>query len=139
MNPRLEQAMACRDAGLSLIPIGAHSKTPRIKEWKPFQERLPTDSELAQWVDQCPGLAIVCGEVSGNLEVLDIEAKAPIKEFIAAVNLRAPGLLDKLVTIRSAGGGVHYYFRNETAIDSNKKLAANANGETLIETRGRGG
>jgi len=134
---RLAEARAYVKSGLSLTPIGAGSKTSAI-QWKGFQSRLPTDDEMADWIDRHPGLAIICGAVSGNLEVLDLEAGAPIKEFAKRVNERDPDLLPRLPRIETPTGGRHLPYRCEV-IEGNQKLAADASGKTLIETRGKGG
>ncbi len=133
----LDKAQAYVASGLSLIPISAGSKSSPI-QWKVFQERKPTSAELTEWVDRYPGLGVVCGPVSGNLEVLDLEAAAPLKEFHRLVEERAPGLIDRLPRVRTPTGGRHIPYRCEV-IEGNQKLAADANGKTWIETRGIGG
>ena len=72
-------------AGLSIIPVKTDgSKAPasdvlpkefdpkdqRLKAtWKPFQSRQATEDDLQRWSSK--GIAIVCGAVSGSLEVID--------------------------------------------------------------------
>lgn len=137
MSDRLQQARAYVASGLSLVPIGPGSKSPAI-QWKEFQERLPTDDELVDWIDRYPGLGIVCGSVSGNLEFLDLEAGAPLQDYHRLVELRAPGLPARLPRNKTPTGGRHIAFRC-SVIEGNQKLAADAHGKTLIETRGQGG
>jgi hypothetical protein len=120
-----------------MVPIAAGSKAP-AKPWKVFQERLATNEEVAEWVKQYAGLGVVCGPVSGNLEVLDLEAAAPLKEFNQIVEQRMPGLIARMPRVRTPTGGRHLLYRC-AVIEGNQKLAADAKGKTLIETRGTGG
>lgn len=63
------------EAGYSVIPVGSN-KRPAIKEWKPYQTRLPTEEELLLWEKQYAncGIALVCGEISKVLAV-DIDTE----------------------------------------------------------------
>src|SRR5262245_36550336 len=141
MNNLLNGVLRLREAGLSTIPIKADgSKSPALPSWKPYQERLPDEGELRQWFGNGarPGVAIVGGKVSGNLEVIDLEAIAPIVEWRELVEESAPGLLEQLVQIQTPTDGLHVAFRC-SVIGGNTKLAQRADGATLIETRGEGG
>jgi hypothetical protein len=137
----LSGVLRLRAAGLSTIPIKADgSKAPTLTSWKPFQERLPDEGELHQWFGNGakPGVALVGGKVSGNLEVIDLESLAPIAEWRELVEEAAPGLLDQLLQIQTPTDGLHVGYRCAT-IAGNTKLAQDADGKTLIETRGEGG
>src|SRR5690349_7011301 len=76
-----EAAVRYVEAGLSVIPIDAYdgSKSPdprRIKSWKVYQFRLPSIDELRAWYE-CGGpfgLAVICGAVSGGLEIIDLDS-----------------------------------------------------------------
>lgn len=63
------------EAGYSVFPVGSN-KRPAIKEWKPYQTRLPTEEELLLWEKQYAncGIALVCGEISKVLAV-DIDTE----------------------------------------------------------------
>ena len=132
---RIEQVRAHVASGLSMVPT--KSKAAAVP-WTDLQKRPPTDEEIVEWDRLYPGWAIIGGAVSGNLEVLDLEANAPIKEFAKRVNERAPGLLARLPRIETPTGGRHIPYRCQV-IEGNQKLAADASGKTLIETRGEGG
>src|SRR5262245_10264415 len=125
---RLSQAIAYRESGLSLVPIGAKSKAPPIN-WKTYQTRKPTDAELMKWLNTYPGLGIVGGQVSGKdgaaLEILDLEAIAPLGEYRALVEEAAPGLLARLPRDKSPAGGRHVFYRCEI-VEGNQKLAQRA-------------
>ncbi|MBA2526399.1 MAG: bifunctional DNA primase/polymerase [Pyrinomonadaceae bacterium] len=137
MNIDLNEAQRLVAGGLSLVAIKTGSKSPAI-DWKPFQQRRPTAEELSDWTRRFPGLGIICGEVSGNLEVLDLEAAAPLEEFRQLVEMRAPGLIARLPRVRTPTDGRHIPYRC-AVIEGNQKLAADSDGKTLIETRGEGG
>ena len=126
--------------------------------WKRFQESQPTEAEVQEWLASYPGCgwAIIAGKVSGNLEVIDIEAIAPIDELRERVNEVASNLLARLPIVETPSGGQHIYYRCET-VGRNQKLAereievpekTNASKEkdgryyevkTLVETRAEGG
>src|SRR5262245_17576012 len=142
---RLSQAREYLASGLSLVPIGAGEKRPvghwsayqdhkpakgdKYPTWEIYQERKPTDEEMAKWVSNYPGLGIVGGNVSGKygaaLEILDLECIAPLKEFRELVDEAAPGLLNRLPRDKSPTGGRHVFYRCE-AIEGNQKLAQRA-------------
>jgi putative DNA primase/helicase len=137
----LSGVLRLREAGLSTIPIKADgSKAPALPSWKSYQERLPDEGELRKWFGNGarPGLALVGGKVSGNLEVIDLESLAPIGEWRELVEEAAPGLLDQLLQIQTPTDGLHVAYRC-ASIAGNTKLAQGADGKTLIETRGEGG
>jgi hypothetical protein len=69
------------DEGLSFIPIPFKSKTPTI-EWKKYQTQKPTQQETTAWFNgHDTNLAIICGEVSDNLVVLDFDSKEIYERF----------------------------------------------------------
>ena len=61
-------------AGLSALPANRAQKRPCLPRWSEFQTRLPTEPEVGHWfANKCDAICIVCGEVSGNLEVIDFD------------------------------------------------------------------
>lgn len=107
----LEYALSYVRRGWSVIPVGG-DKRPRIRSWKPYQTRLPTEDEIQEWYRQWPdaGVAIVTGKVSG-LVVLDVDPRnggdESLKQLEAAGKLT---LLASIVSVRTQSGGMHYYF-----------------------------
>ena len=137
-------AASYQKAGLSVIPIRADgTKAPAINSWKPYQSKRPTLEETQDWFSQGDdGIAIVCGEVSGGLEVLDIDDASKFKPFELLVKNLAPGLWKKLTIVKTPNG-YHIYYRC-AEVSGNQKLAqrngSNGDGRSvLIETRGEGG
>ena len=135
-----------RDKHISAIPVNS-DKTPMVA-WKTYQERLQTQSECEKWGSmQKGGLAVVCGKISKNLEVIDIDNKlndaADIFEDICKqIKNNRQKLFDKLVLEKSKNNGFHIIYRCDK-IEGNLKLARREDLEgkivTVIETRGEGG
>ncbi len=144
MQP-LEHAQTYHRAGLSVIPIKPNgTKAPAIN-WKEFQSRFPTDEELEVWWSS-PGLgiAIITGEVSGFLQVIDFDAP-PNKQFGELIRAELGEELVKSMPLISTPrpGGFHLYFRCPGLFQGNTVLAQKKDAEgkviTTVETRGDGG
>ncbi|MFH1444709.1 MAG: AAA family ATPase [Candidatus Peregrinibacteria bacterium] len=116
MNPEInlyEEARRYASLGWSVIPMKfekyeedgviKYKKKPAI-EWKPYQERLPTDEEHRRWFSRLDvtGIGLVTGKLSGVV-VLDAE-KDGLDDLRA---LKLP----ETVTSRSGGGGIHSFFK----------------------------
>jgi len=135
-----EQAL---DAGISVVPPRTDGSKAPLGSWRTFQERLPYLQEIDDWyrADQNPGIGVVCGAVSGNIEALDFDRHSAYEEFIERA--RETGL-SELVDRVEAGylertpKGRHWLWRC-SEISGNTKLANNKDQEVLIETRGEGG
>ena len=137
--------------GINAIAVNASKQA--IFGWKKYQTELITKQELKmQMADaRCNGIAIICGEVSGNLEVIDIDTKYQTYELWEAIRARiSDELYMKLHVVRTRNNGYHLAYRCE-CIEGNLKLATRpASAEELnrtpssksyciIETRGEGG
>lgn len=140
--------------GLSIMPIAADgSKAPTMPTWKWLQERILSHEEIDKNFRPGLGIAIIGGEVSGNLEVLDFDIPEQgrwaghcfFDEWLDQLDADLYDAISSMPTVRTAGGGIHLYYRCES-IDGNTKLAAvqypagcEPPEKTIIETRGRGG
>jgi len=115
------------EVGLSVIPTDPKTKAPIIP-WKDYQTRLPTGEEVAQWfiTKGFQGLGIICGAVSGGMEILDFDHNAALYEqWLELVEEEAPGLTSRLVVQKTQHNGRHVGYRcNEVTIPGNLKLAA---------------
>jgi hypothetical protein len=140
------------------ISVVATDNTKRaITAWKPFRERIATVKEIeAQFAsDRAKGLAIICGKVSGNIEVIDVDVKYDttgtlFERLTACIHDVSAALSDRLMVVQTKSGGYHIYYRC-LVIEGNQKLARrpataeeikeNPNEKVLvlIETRGEGG
>jgi hypothetical protein len=138
----LSTAMAYRRAGLSVIPIMSDgTKSPAVTSWNEYRDRHATDDELELWFGsgELVGIAVVCGRVSGGLEVFDFDSPEAWCRWqtLPAVKGKAAYWLAR-PRVRTPAGGVHLYLRRrETA--GNRKLAKDPVGKTLLEVKGEGG
>jgi putative DNA primase/helicase len=137
----LEIARSYVRAGLSVLPARCDgSKRPALATWKAYQSRIASPAELLQWFGrEQHGVIIICGKVSGNLEVLDFDRAEEWVAWAELVESRMPGVLARLPQVLTPSGGRHLYYRTPL-VSGNTKLARAMDGkETLIETRGEGG
>lgn len=146
-NIILEEARRLVAANVSIIPIKPNgTKAPALSGWKPYQTRLPDESELNDWFRNGNGLAIIFGKASENRELLDFDKPELYEPFCELVEEIVPGLIDRLVLVLTPSEGYHLHYKC-SEIEGNKKLAQTEiigeNGKkkvyTLIETRGEGG
>jgi putative DNA primase/helicase len=147
MNEYLHAAQQWLAAGCNVIPVRTDSdnpKAPALASWKEYITRLSTTDELQTWFGSGhSGMGIVCGAISGNLEMLEFEGRAVnlIESFTVRLNGQSTGLVQRLWSYveQSPSGGIHFFYRVSGVVDGNSKLARDAEGLTLIETRGEGG
>lgn len=148
--------------GCSLIPVTDKQKgdkPPKVpfKGWKEYQSEQITLSELFKQMDQydTSAVAIICGKVSGSLEIIDIDVKyRPGIDAILLSDIAKfyPALSAKLRIHKTPSGGYHILYRVPGhEIPGNVKLAgryktaqeltANPKGKSVnfLETRGEGG
>ena len=157
----LEAALAMEGAGCSVVPArGDGSKRPD-GAWKRYQTSRASPAQLADWFSPAApacGLGVVCGAVSGNLEMLEVEghAVALVEDLAAAMTEHGYAeLWGRLCTgwlELSPTGGLHWHFRVAGGparpntklarrLATGEEMAANP-GErvkVMIETRGEGG
>ncbi|HXH58451.1 bifunctional DNA primase/polymerase [Iamia sp.] len=152
-------AAAAHQAGLCVIPAaadGTKAPSPGGRSWRAYQSERATPDQLARWFRPdggYPGMGLVCGQVSGGLELLELEGAAvdaglldQLQHLAQRANLGE--LLDRVTagyTEVTPGGGLHFLYRVTGApVPGNTKLASRAGDidgtlTTLIETRGEGG
>lgn len=121
-------------AGLCVLPAVRKGDAKRVAlaSWKPYQTRLPNDDELVSWFGDGRGesLCVVCGAVSGHLEMIDFDLGAiAFPAWCDAVEASAPGLLARLAIETTPSGGRHVAYRVESEVCGNLKLA-----KTVIES-----
>jgi hypothetical protein len=151
----LSAAKGLAKKGISVIATGPDKRA--IAQWKKYQSEIASVKELeAQFSsEKAKGLAIICGAISGSLEVIDVDTKydktgSLFEELTAAIHDVSSSLSDRLMVIRTRSGGYHIYYRSPK-VEGNQKLAQrpataeevkeNPNEKVLvlIETRGEGG
>ena len=122
--------------GLSVLPIATDGSKSPVASWKAFIKRRPNPIQVAQWIRLAYGYAIICGLISGGLEVLDFDDGQLYSPWYWSVH----SVIERyqLPIIATPGRGFHVYWRC-SEIAGNVKLAKSEGGDTLIETRGEGG
>jgi putative DNA primase/helicase len=138
--------------GICAVPVATDgSKRPALANWKLYQERLPTPDELLTWFASAEGVGVICGKISGNLEMLELEGRAvadkihlDLKEM--AKNAGLANVWDRInngYVEMTPSGGIHWLYRIDGEVPGNTKLARrpgeNGSIDVLAETRGEGG
>lgn len=143
-------ALAWYEAGCSVVPIAKGGKKNPTREWTTLQKMRLTRAEVDNYWrgDEPYGVALICGAVSGNLEMLELEAAATTREAMskihnACVERGIDWLWDELnlkgYVEWTPSGGLHYLYRMPGEIPGNTKIAVDTQDKTLSETRGEGG
>ncbi len=148
----LAAALAFCDAGCSVIPVRADGTKQPSVAWKRYQQERASRAQVEQWfAGGHPGLGVVTGSISGNLELLELEGRAVHEGMLRELSemAMASGLAElwRRVTVdgfteTSPGGGVHLLYRVLAPVAGNTKLARRPSldgTEVLAETRGEGG
>jgi P4 family phage/plasmid primase-like protien len=161
MSPGVrDTAMAWRAAGTNVTPVAANGSKRPAGQWKHLQQTMLTTEQVAAMMTGAEGLGVICGAVSGRLEMLEFEGRAAgerlIDRFVTALADRGlSGLWQRILdgyAEQTPSGGVHVFCRlADGAVPGNTKLACRpatddelaANPadkiKVLIETRGEGG
>lgn len=126
-------------AGFSVIPICLDGSKSPSDRWKKYESIPATPVELDRWFGgRKQGVGIVCGKVSGSLEVIDFDKKSLFDEWRELLSSEELEIVDDLPAVLTPRPGVHLYYRCDH-VEGNQKLAVSSSEETLIETRGEGG
>lgn len=161
---QLEALAAARiwlEAGCSVVPA-QHGKRP-LGEWKQYMTERPTLGQLSSWysTNTTLGVGLICGKVSGNLEMLELEGRATTSQCLDKVAAACAQreiewlwsfLLNEGYVEATPSGGLHLLYRiMDHPVPPNSKvarrlatpeeLAAKPDDKikTLSETRGEGG
>jgi hypothetical protein len=150
-SDNLTAALEWEAAGCSVIPIRVDgSKKPAI-EWKRYQSERATREQITRWWTSNPeyGIAVICGAVSGGLELCELEARATNGESFDKIQEAADLEFDnwdewvlghRTYAEFTPSGGIHLLYRvNGGLVPGNTKIANNGANECLAETRGEGG
>ena len=159
--PLLQEAVAWYMAGYMPLPVKPDgSKAPAVTSWTQYQKERPSLPEVLELFEaDTDGIGLICGAVSGGLEMLELEGRAVAEGYIdrvrqAFIDHDAGRLWNRLVmgyVEETPSGGVHYYYRVDGHSLRNRKLARrpatpdeltinpDEKLKVLIETRGEGG
>jgi KaiC/GvpD/RAD55 family RecA-like ATPase len=148
----LRTALEFAANGIAAVPVATDgSKRPGISSWKEYQSRLPNPQELMTWFATAEGVGVICGAVSGNLEMLELEGRAVADKLHLDLKEMAQnaGLTEVWNRINNGyveitpSGGLHWLYRIDGQVPGNTKLARrpgeNGGIDVLAETRGEGG
>jgi hypothetical protein len=139
------------DYGVNVVAV--NEKKQAIFPWKKYQSVAITKAELKEQMSdpRAKGVAVICGAISGGLEVIDIDTKYETYDLWSAIKEKIPSeIYDRLHIVSTKSGGKHLYYKCEE-IEGNQKLAqrpptaeeAAANPHIksycIIETRGEAG
>lgn len=104
-----EAAKTYAALGMSIIPL--KGKRPALNTWIEYQKRRASESEIEGWHNRglLENIGIVCGKVSDNLVVLDLDGVAGYPAFAATF----PQLAQTFTVATGGGVGTHIYFRVE--------------------------
>lgn len=122
--------------------IGCRNKVATSGSWSQYREKRATNAELDYFFNTrgADQIAIICGPISGNLEVIDID-EPDIWDALYAETLDYFDGNIPLPIVKTPGG-YHIYYRCET-IEGNQKLARYKDDDgriqVIAETRGDGG
>lgn len=125
-NPIIVAARKYRAQNLSVIPADPSDKSPRAPtgarlSWATFQKMLVANDQIPVLFENANGIAIICGAVSGNLELLDFDFGG--EQYEAWARLIPPYLLNRLPKERSQSGGMHVIYRCAGCVEGNQKLS----------------
>lgn len=136
------EATRLSESGLNVLPATKTLKRPN-GSWREYREKRRAVDEA---FDRCDALAVVCGAVSGNVEIIDFDAGAvdfdDWSQRVAELDADAAQALFSCVLETTQSGGKHLAYRCETPVDGNLKLTTrtlDGTPKTTIETRGEGG
>lgn len=100
---------AARDylaSGTSIIPVSG--KKPTLRFWKMYQTQRPSMAFLDQWqkAGLLTGIAVICGGISGNLAVIDLDNTQIVEEFRRTF----PHLTHTYTVLSGSRRGAHFYY-----------------------------
>lgn len=151
-NPIFGAAMSFAAHGCSVVPTRMDGSKAPFGAWKKYQTERANAMQLHHWFadPNQTGFGVITGQVSGNLEMLELEGRAIAMGLLDEATELATnsGLLDLLQKVTNGyaeytpSGGVHFYYRiSDAPVPGNTKIARQPgeDGGVLIETRGEGG
>jgi putative DNA primase/helicase len=156
----LDAALAWHHAGCSVIPVRTDGTKMPAVTWKAYQDQPASEAVVTEWFTsgRYDGIGIICGAVSGHLEMFEAEGRAvtdTLPAFRDAMRDNGHGdLWDRLNSgflEQSPSGGLHWLYRVAGEARRNLKLARRPatsaeleqdpadKVKVLLETRGEGG
>lgn len=158
--PLLDTALKLHDNGCCIVPTMTDGTKRPAGNWKTYTTTRPTRQQIKDWFtgDNYDGLGIICGTISGGLEMFEIEGRAAHMTKRLGQLMTDNGFNELWTRIttghleQSPSGGYHWLYRvTDTPANPNTKLARRPATpdelehnpkekiKVLIETRGEGG
>ena len=143
-----------RECGINSIPVwfGEQSgkRVVRLHPWERYKMEMITDREAYELSCTMPhngeipnGIAVVTGQVSGNLRMVDVDLKnrdledITIDYILQAAKVNLDDIFDKLVIESTKNKGLHFFYRSEQPPEqTNIMLARSEQGKELINEFG---
>ena len=132
--PLVTAALFWHDAGMCVVPARADGSKAPFARWEEWQTNRPTRERVRSWLlsGSYDGVGVICGKVSGNLEMLELEGRAITEGRLEAYEqaLADHGLLEVWQRVvagyseQTPSGGRHYLLRIEGDLRGNLKLAS---------------
>lgn len=151
-NQVLIKALEFYIQGIVPLPVNRHrQKAPAVSSWTQYQKEMPSKEQIIEWFTKADGLGVLCGQISGNLLMIELEGRAATLQTIDLLTHRAKenNIIDLFERLnsgyveRSPSGGLHWLLKSEGLIPGNEKFARriDENGviSVLAESRGEGG
>ena len=99
-----------RAKGLNVIPCKDRSKMPSVP-WREYQEK-------KCFLDIQDNAAVICGKISGNLVVIDVDDPKLVDHLFADFD----EILSNTLVVKTGSGGYHIYVRNVGDTVKTKRL-----------------
>lgn len=100
-----EAALAYADLGFSVL--ACEGKKPAVN-WSAFQSRPAHPDTIRKWdeVGLLQNVGIICGRVSGNLVVIDLDGWDAVEAYVQ----QFPRLAQTYIVTSGGGNGQHFYY-----------------------------
>ena len=135
-----EHATQLYHQGISVFPALVNgSKKPKGR-WKQYQSKRCTPRQLRQWFKTSSPLAIavVCGRISNNLLVIDIDDANLIEPFESRLQTEHPELFNALLAVETGSTKRHLYLFCEEPFGPRQAFVKMADNKYAIEFRAEG-
>ncbi len=125
MNKYYNEAINLHYAGMNVVPL--INLRPAIK-WSKWQKERQDKAFIEQEFTKpnVNGIAVICGQVSGGLEVIDIDSKNALEDdyneqIMSWLTDTCPDIVGNAVIANTKSGGIHIFYRCDK-IEGNQKL-----------------
>lgn len=112
----VKAALEYKRAGLSII--GVKDNKQSLHYWKKYQYEIMPDELLVKIFNHplVKGIAVVCGSISGNLEVIDMDSKYDLSgtlfnRYCEKLYKSSPELYTMLPIAKTKNNGYHFFYR----------------------------